>query len=111
MRRLPAILVVLCLAGARAYPLTLPDARLLDSQQSVPDAEGRFHRIGLLMTDFKYPLIPREEELLLDLATGEEQTLSEVPIRMTPTKMARATCVTTARAWPMPTSGILMTMA
>ncbi len=52
-------------------------AKLMVSKDLPEDAQGRFKRIKIFETDFKYPLIRVEETIVRDPATGKEKVANQ----------------------------------
>jgi subtilisin family serine protease len=52
------------------------NAKVLASHDDPPNAAGEFHRVSLLQTDMKYPLIRLEEQLVRQGHLGDENVIS-----------------------------------
>lgn len=75
MRQLPRyLLVVLAFAGSVEARHPFPNAQVLETRETAPDAQQQVRRVKLLRTDFKYPLIRVEERVIRD-SVGRERVV------------------------------------
>lgn len=72
MRQLPIhIIAISILAGIAEARHPFPNAQVLQTRETPPDAQGQFKRVELLRTNAKHPLVRLEQRIARDPTGGE----------------------------------------